>query len=265
MATIKSKDIKVLQEQFKELTSKSIEDQQEFFLKSFIFALEEKWKEVPTLATSFRKYLRDCNEGKDDLNQIQAADFLQKNGLERTALQRKEELADIDLDFNGRIAFIEYLMLHFKLMILKEYYKRTGEAAKEDLSKNGIGITGVGNKLIDELFTMPLSLSPELVRAIEDFTAMKKERENKLKDLREKAAVGGVKGKAAENEIKQLDTQDQTQTNKMEVTLEAAKKKAKNTGEQELKIKLQKEEEEKKKKLDEGRSKIAARAAAFGN
>lgn len=66
------------------------------------------------------------------------ADFLQKHGLERTALQRKQEVIfaffviawsasvplsyrcgvqteDIDLDFNGRIAFIEYLLLHYSM------------------------------------------------------------------------------------------------------------------------------------------------------
>ena len=34
---------------------------------------------------------------------------------ERTALQRKEEIKDIDLDFNDRICFIEYLLLHYKV------------------------------------------------------------------------------------------------------------------------------------------------------
>eukprot|EP01114_Cavostelium_apophysatum_P016274 TRINITY_DN4588_c0_g1_i1.p1 TRINITY_DN4588_c0_g1~~TRINITY_DN4588_c0_g1_i1.p1 ORF type:complete len:264 (-),score=105.47 TRINITY_DN4588_c0_g1_i1:92-883(-) len=258
------KDTATLINQFKDLTAKSIEDHQEFFLKSFIFALEDNWKDVPKLATAFRKYLKECNEGKEDLNPIQASDFLQKNGIDRTALQRKEELADIDIDNNDRIAFIEYLLLHFKVMILKEYYKRTGETMKEDLSKGGIGVTGVGPKLLDELFTLPMGLSPELVKAIEDFTAVKKAREAKFRDLSSKAAAGGVKGKAAENEIKQLETQDQTEMNRMELTLEAAKKKAsKATGEEALKEKLKKEEDEKKKKQDESRAKLAARAAAF--
>ena len=78
------------------------------FFSRFIFALEDSWKDVPALAEKFRKYLRDSGEGKEDLNPIQAADFLQKNGLERTALQRKEEVKDIDLDANDRICLVEY-------------------------------------------------------------------------------------------------------------------------------------------------------------
>jgi hypothetical protein len=46
-----------------------------------------------------------------------AADFLQKHGKERTAIQRGQEIKDIDLDNNSRIAFIEYLLLHYKVII----------------------------------------------------------------------------------------------------------------------------------------------------
>jgi len=89
--------------------------------------LGDDWKVVLELQKSYAKYCKESGEAKDDLNPIQAADFLQKNGKERTALQRKEELKDVDLDNNDRICFIEYLLLHFKAMILTEYYKRTGE------------------------------------------------------------------------------------------------------------------------------------------
>jgi hypothetical protein len=62
--------------QFKELCNGSIEDQLEFFLKSFIFALGDRWKEVSTLASQFHKYCRDGGEGRTDLNPVQASDFL---------------------------------------------------------------------------------------------------------------------------------------------------------------------------------------------
>jgi len=265
MATNK-KSFPELQQQFKQLTAKSVEDQMEFFLKSFIFALDENWKDVASLAKTFRKYLKDAGEGTEDLNPVQAADFLQKNGVERTALQRKEEVQDVDLDNNNRICFVEYLLLHYKGMILKEYYKRTGEPIKEDLSRNGIGVVGVGHKLLDELFTLPIGLDPELEKAIEEFTALKKARENKLKDLTEKAAIGGVKGLQAANEIKQLEAQDTTEMNKMEVTLNAAKKRAaKNSGEVALQQKKKKEEEEEKRKREEGRNKIKGVASMWEN
>eukprot|EP01097_Dermamoeba_algensis_P007996 TRINITY_DN517_c0_g3_i1.p1 TRINITY_DN517_c0_g3~~TRINITY_DN517_c0_g3_i1.p1 ORF type:complete len:269 (+),score=91.18 TRINITY_DN517_c0_g3_i1:54-860(+) len=261
---VKKKTKEELAEKLKDLISKGLDAQSEFFLKSFIFDLGDHWKEVPRLAKTFRDYLNSTGQAGELLNPIQASDFLQKNGHERTALQRKEECKDIDLDNNDQISFVEYLLLHYKIMILNAYYKRTEEKCPYDLSQGGVGLTGCGRELLDELFTMPCGLSPELEQAIEDFSASKKARETKMKDLGTKAAVGGVKGKAAENELLAMQSEDTTALNRMELTLEAAKKKAmKTSGEQALKEKQKKEEEEKKKKEADGRAKLKNIAAAF--
>lgn len=251
-------------DRFRLLAQQPIEQQTELFLKSFIFDLGDNWKEIEKLEKDFRARLRDANEGKQDLNPVMAADFLQKHGLERTALQRKEEIKDIDLDNNDRIAFIEYLCLHYKVMILHAYYKRTGEAIKEDLSHGGVGVTGVGPMLLEELFTLPVGLDPELEKAIEEFTAKKKAREDKLQDLQEKASHGGVKGLAAANEIKQMEAQDSTEMNRLEITLNAAKKRGmKSSGEEALAKKKHEEEEAEKKKQEEAKAKLKAKAAMF--
>lgn len=252
-------------DRFQQLTSQPIEEQTEFFLKSFIFDLGDNWKDVSALEKDFRQRIRDANDGHYDLNPIMAADFLQKHGMERTALQRKEEVKDIDLDNNDRISFIEYLLLHYKVMALTAYYKRTGEECKEDLTKGGLGVTGVGPKLLEELFTFPAALSPELEAAIEEFTAKKKAREQKATDLHTRAAQGGVKGLAAANEIKQMEAEDTTDLNRMEITLNAAKKKAlsKPSGDEALAAKKKVEEEEAARKAEESKNKLKARAAMF--
>lgn len=251
-------------DKFRELTSKPISLQTELFLKSFIFDLNDDWKVVETLEKQFRARLRDANEGKDDLNPVMAADFLQKNGLERTALERKEEIKDIDLDQNDRIAFIEYLLLHFKVMILKAYYKRHEQNCPHDFSRGGIGVTGVGAELLEELFTMPMGLDPELEAAIEEFTAQKNARLEKMKQLEDTAAKGGVKGLAAVNEIKQIESQDTTWLNRMEITLNAAKKRAsKNSGAEALAAKQAKEEAEARAKQEASRAKLKAKTALW--
>jgi hypothetical protein len=66
----------------------------------------------------------------------------------------------------------------------------------------------------------------DLRKALEEFTAQKKAREDKVKGLEAKAEQGGVKGKAAANELKQMENEDTLAMNKLEVTLEAAKKRA---------------------------------------
>lgn len=118
-----SKPIAQLTADFKQLVHQSINDQLQLFLKSFIFDLGDDWKHVVELSKyntlsyrrRFQKYLDDLGEGATDLNAMQAADFLQKEGRERTGLQRKEEIRDVDLDGNDRIAYIEYLLLHYKV------------------------------------------------------------------------------------------------------------------------------------------------------
>jgi len=250
---------------FKELTGKDIDEQLQLFLKSFIFDLGDNWKQVVKLNEFYRKRLVDAADGQEDLNPVMAADFLQKHGLERTATERKSEVADIDLDKNGRIVFIEYLLLHYKVMILTAYFKRTGGKCPYDLSRGGIGVSNVGPLLLDELFTIPLGLDPELEKAIEEFTRKKRAREGKLRELEAKAAKGGVMGLAAANEIKQMESEDLTFMNKIELTLNAAKKRAGSTSaEKALEEKKKKEESEAKAKRDEGKAKLKAMSAKWG-
>lgn len=253
---------------FQDLINKSLADQTEFFLKSFIFALDDKWKELIELSKTFNKYLQEYGLteeiGGGALDPSQAADFLQKNGKTRTAMQRRTEIRDIDIDNNDKITFIEYLLLHYKAMIIEEYYKRTGENNPYDLSSGGVGVTGVGNILLDELFTLPVGLDPALEAAIEEFTATKKAKEAKLKQLSEKAAAGGVRGLAAKNEIEQLEAQDSTDMNRLELTLNAAKKRAaKKSGEEAVRERKKAEEDSAKAKQAESRANLKARAALW--
>eukprot|EP00470_Lotharella_oceanica_P003789 CAMPEP_0170171552 /NCGR_PEP_ID=MMETSP0040_2-20121228/4715_1 /TAXON_ID=641309 /ORGANISM="Lotharella oceanica, Strain CCMP622" /LENGTH=319 /DNA_ID=CAMNT_0010411675 /DNA_START=26 /DNA_END=985 /DNA_ORIENTATION=- len=253
-----------LSSKFDALVLKDTDGQMEFFLKSFIFELGDNWKEVCELSKKFKKYLKDQSE-KKDLNHVQASDFLQQNGKTRTGLERKKECKDIDLNSDGRICFIEYLLLHYKCMILKAYYKRTEKPVEEDLSNDGVGVTGVGPKVLEELFTLPLGLDPKLIAAIEEFTAKKRKREAKMAKLEKKAAKGGVLGKAAKNEIEQMMSQDLTAMNRIELTLMAAKKKgARKSGEEALEAKKKAEEKKKADKLAAGRNKMASMAAMWG-
>lgn len=265
--TVPPAKAKINREKFVELAKKPSDEQLEFFLKSFIFALDDQWKDVVRLNTEFQRYLEVARGGekdKGDLNFVQAAEFLQKHGKARIAQEIKDELKDIDLDNNSRISFIEYCLIHFKVMILSEFYKRHETTPVENLSNDGIGITGVGDKLLEELFEPKSGLPAELVAAIEEFTAKKREKEKKEKELKEKAAAGGVKGAAAANELSQLEASDKTQLNRLEITLNAAKRKAsKGSSDAALTAKKKKEEDERKKAEEEARQKMMDRKKLF--
>ena len=249
---------------FDALVSSSYDAQLKHFLTSFIFDLGEAgFKEVTALAATFAKYVNDKNE-KTDIDMIQAADFLQKNGRTRTALQRKNELLDVDVNLDGRVSLTEYLLLHYKPMILRAYFARHNIAPTVDMSDECVGLTGVGGMLLEELFTFPVGLDPEIEAAIEEFMKSKREKEAKRAALEAKAAAGGVKGLAAKNELFQLDAADSTGENRLEITLNAKKRKAGGVSAEAV-LKATKEAEEKAlaEKRRNSRASLAARAALF--
>jgi len=249
---------------FQDLCNGTPDDHLEFFLRSFIFDLGDDWKAPVVMQKSFLKVAQESEPGKTDLNPVAAADFLQKNGRERTSLQRKAEVTDVDLDHNGRIAFIEYLLLHYKCMILAAYYKRLGTQCPHDLTRGGVGVVGVGFELLDELFTLPAGLPPELERAITEFMQRKRARESKLKGLEETAKNAGVRGLAATNELKQMETQDLTEMNRLELTLNAAKKRAStSSGDVALAAAKKVQDDAEKQKRAEAKARLAAKKAQF--
>ncbi|KAH8043847.1 hypothetical protein JL722_14979 [Aureococcus anophagefferens] len=185
-------------------------DQCEYFLKSFIFALGDSWKDVPQMCSDYQK-----REG------------------------------------------------HGPAMILKEYYERHEAAPEEDLGNDCVGVCGVG-KSSSRLFTMPKGLSPQLEAALEAFADEKKKREAKIKELTAKAEKGGVKGMAAKQELVILESGDKTEMNRIELTLNAAKRKAnKQSGEDALKKEKEKQAAELKKAAEAKKAKMKARMAMF--
>jgi len=89
--------------------------------------------------------------------------------------------------------------------------------------------------------------------------------------LREEAKQPGVKGKTAQAQLHQMESEDQLAMSKEEITAGAAKRKAEKEQKEDPFVVEQrriaeikkKEEEEKKKKADESRARLAAKAALF--
>jgi hypothetical protein len=170
----------------------------------------------------------------------------------------------VDINNDGFISFLEYLLLHYKVMILNEFYKRYEIPVVEDLSNDGIGIANVGFKLVDELLTMPAGMNPQIEAAIDEFMEKKKKREERIKELTEKAELGGVKAMAAKQELAILLAGDDTEMNRVELTLQAAKRKAaKNRGSVILADMAAKEAAAKAQEKAEAKARMAAKMAMF--
>lgn len=233
---------------FQELTKRSIEDQCKFFCKRWVFKLgEARYLEAKKLQVKFQEFLRNDDGKADSMSPAVAADFFQKMGQVRTAMQRKAELADVDVNMDGRTSFIEYLVLHFKIMILEEFFARKGEAPDVDMNNNGVGLTGVGERLIEELFAPPQGVDPELEKMMKDFAMNQAARAKEIAELEEVVAAGGVKGMGAKTKLDALKKEDSSALNAIEARIGAAIKKADKKAEEEC----ARIEGEHKKELDE--------------
>lgn len=216
---------------FEAISQMAVEEQCEFFLKSFIFDLGDKWTDVPALLKRFQKHAKDAGTDGTYMDQVQVSGFMQKEMPDdnlRTANQRNAEIADVDANYDGKIQFIEYLTLHFKAMILIAYAKRheMEPLAEWNLDRGAIGVVNVGHQLREELLTLPQGMDPALEAAIEEFTEEQKRLAAKKAALAKKAEAGGVKGKAAAQELVILESGDTTEINRRELTLNAARRRA---------------------------------------
>lgn len=213
-------------DKFQELTKKSIAEQGDFFRHRFVFRLGDRYTEAKTLEIKFQEFLRNDDGKADSMSPAVAADFFQKIGLTRTALQRKAELADVDVNQDGRTSFIEYLVLHFKLMILEEFFARKEVEPDVDMTQGGVGLTGVGERLIEELFAPPQGVDPELEKMMRDFALSQQTRAAEIAALEEVVAAGGVKGMGANTKLEALKKEDGSALNLIEARIASAIKKA---------------------------------------
>jgi len=190
-----------------------------------VFALgEEGYHEIHDLKVKFTEALKH-DDGQPSLSAGAAADFLQKLGKTRTAIQRKQELADVDANGDGRCSFIEFLLLHYKVMILQEFFKRKGTEPDVDLGNEGIGLIGVGDRLVEEIYAPPPGLDPELDKMMLTFATEQQTRAETLKKLEETVAEGGVKGMGAKTQLEKLQHEDSAHLNALEARIAAAIKK----------------------------------------
>jgi len=143
----------------------------------------------------------DWKEGSD-LDEFNAHRFLENLGETKRVVELRESLRAIDLDFNKRMALIEYLLFRYK-------------------------------QTITELLSRPQGTNEELAKAqqaLDQVSAEIEKIENKKRDLENKSKGSGVKATQAKNELAQLFNSDPTDLNRALLTAEAAVRKAQKLG-----------------------------------
>eukprot|EP00043_Microstomoeca_roanoka_P017197 m.178679 g.178679 ORF g.178679 m.178679 type:complete len:255 (-) comp16594_c1_seq1:6874-7638(-) len=236
-----------IQKKFEEVTDSSIDNQAQFFLRSFVTEFSGNFEEVLDLAEEFKKYAPDTGVVRE-LEEDKAHLFLERRGETLTVVELREALKAIDLDNNNRVSFIEYC--------LYKYSKTLAELFEEKDHK------------IEHL----LKKLEEAIAAYQAALAVKKAREEKMKELEALAEQGGVKGMRAKAELEAMKNEDELERNKQEIQAGARKRAAQRAvdkgdpfaeEQKRLAEEKKKKEEEEKAKREESRRKLAERAKLF--
>lgn len=97
-----------------ELSAQSVDDQARFFLRAFVLDFRGNFEEVLALTDEFVKYASPGDEVVKELDEFQAHLFLERRGETLTVVKLREYLRDIDLDFNKKVSFIEYVLWKYQ-------------------------------------------------------------------------------------------------------------------------------------------------------
>ena len=97
---------------FEALTQLSIVEQAEAFLMQFVMEFRGRFNEVTDMALEFQGFAGPMAKGEhvQELDEFQCHQFLEKRGETLTVSDLRDKLREIDIDSNGMVAFLEYLL-----------------------------------------------------------------------------------------------------------------------------------------------------------
>jgi len=108
---------------FKEVTKLTYAEQGKFFLNAFWKEYQGEAENVWKYAFKFIELDTQKKKGGCDLDEFNAHRFLEQVGETKRVVELRETLRQIDLDFNKRMALVEYLLFRYKQTI-KELISR---------------------------------------------------------------------------------------------------------------------------------------------
>lgn len=184
----------------KEIGKRSYKEQGIFFLNAMWndVGAEEAAEKVWEWRLTFDQLDLEGNQGGHDLDDFQAARFLEKHGQTMTVVERRTALKNIDVDNNKRMGLMEWLVHHYKVNI--DTLMERPQGTNEEVGKAEAALKEVMNLIAAE--------------------------EKKKADLQAKVDKGGVKGKMAYAELAQINDKDNMPLNRALISAEAALRKA---------------------------------------
>jgi len=235
-------------EKFEEIQSKTADEQSRFFLMQFAAEFSGRSDEILERAEGFKRYLQP---GESSLSEVDTHRLLEELGRARTYQEMREIMREIDQDSDNRVSLIEWLL--FEL-----------------------------DKTLDELYETkcPPELSEMMDKAIAEWRAVqaaKNTKQAEVAQLEALVAQGGVKGGRAAIRLAQIrdagvaldevvaDVRADRQKARAEKTVEAHNRKTADEEAARVEEERRREEEDRRQKRMQGRNKLMAMAAMFGD
>jgi len=173
-------------DRFKAFTTIKYSDQAKAFLNAY-------WDEASGDAETIWGYTHQFIEldhvsGKEgfDLDEFNAHRFLEKLGESRTVKQMRDELREIDMDFNKRMALLEYFLWSYRKTVSDFLSKPQGGADPEEINE--------AQRLLDEV----QRLLAESQRAADEARAREEQATRDANEARDRE----LEAKADEDEAK---------------------------------------------------------------
>jgi len=186
---------------FNEVCSMHFNKQAQFFLNGMWKTQEEHAEEVWNYCKKMSELSKKFDEGSQ-LDEWDSHKFLEYFGETLTVIKMRERLRTIDLNNDGEMSLIEYLLTKYEIGVQDMMDQPQGKSV----------------------------LLEKAQAALEEVQAEIKAIQDKVKTLEEAAEGTGVKAKKAKGELFELLNADQTDLNEKVLHAEAAVRKARKEG-----------------------------------
>jgi len=231
-------------QRFKEFTNLTYSEQSKAFLNAYWNEYQGDCEQVWTWTHQF--IALDHENGKEghDLDEFNAHRFLEKLGETRTIKDLRDELRDIDMDFNRRMALLEYLLFHYRKTISDFIRRPQGDNTEEiqqaqdqldqaqaalDIARTAFEHASAEADKAREKAELSAQAEAELKAALNDLHEQERAYQERIEQLTarsEDTNLGVVQRNKAKNELAQHLAEDPLPLRRAKLTTEAATKKA---------------------------------------
>jgi len=218
------------EEKFRAFTASTYAEQGKAFLNAYWGTCEFEAENIWGWAHEFINLDHEHGKQGNDLDEFNAHRFLEKLGETKTIRDLRDELRDIDMDFNKRMALVEYLLYRYRHTI-SDFVRRPQGGNVEELQHAQRNLDEAQAALDEARAAQEeaTKAEAELRAALDELHAQEEaynQRKMELERKSEDTNLGVVQRNKAKNELAQHLAEDPLPLRRAQLTTEAATKKS---------------------------------------